>query len=354
MSSQPHFSIGTFAGNDGKPFPALVVGEIVTALAELPEVSSAVKRCPSTLALFEQWDSALPELNSAAASLSGQPAERSMDRSSLRVDIPLVPRQMFCSGANYYKHVVDILVDSIDLSADSDPSPERRRAAAEKIMNHRRERGQPFCFVKPVSTLLAPYDDFPVPPDSARPDWELELALVMGRPAHRIGRDKALEYVAGYCIANDITSRDHLFRRDLPDLGMDWICSKSKPGYCPLGPTIIPAQFIDDPQDLWIEFRLNGEVMQSESTADMIFGVAHLIEFLSTHVKLFPGDIICTGSPSGNGTHYNRFLTPGDVMEGTISGLGVLRNHCVAEHVAQDAAMHRPFEPLELSGKDAP
>jgi 2-keto-4-pentenoate hydratase/2-oxohepta-3-ene-1,7-dioic acid hydratase in catechol pathway len=120
------------------------------------------------------------------------------------------------------------------------------------------------------------------------------------------------------------------------------------PGFFPLGPVIVPAQFIPDPQDLWIEFKLNGKVMQSESTADMIFNVAHLIEFISTHMQLLPGDVISTGSPSGNGTHYRRFLTPGDVMEGSISGIGVQRNHCVAEVLADGAATHRPFTPLTV------
>ena len=228
---------------------------------------------------------------------------------------------------------------------------EERRASASKIMDHRREHGQPFCFLKPVSTILAPFDDFPVPPDSTKPDWELELAVVIGRSARRVSRAQALDYVAGYTIANDITSRDHLRRKDMPALGMDWVASKGKPGYCPLGPMILPAQFIEDPQDLWIELKLNGEVMQSESTADMIFELTQIIEFISTHIKLLPGDIVCTGSPSGNGTHYNRFLTPGDIMEGTISGLGTQRNHCVAEELPEGAVTHRPFTPLEIKSE---
>ena len=351
MSAPTRFSIGTYSGADGAPFPALVVEDLAYPLAKIPGVSPTVTECPTTLALFEQWDSVLPELNDAAAKVGKQ--EQGLDVSSLRTEVPVIPRQLVCSGANYYKHVVDLIIDSKDLGVDPNETPEERRASAEAIMDHRREHGQPFCFLKPLSTLLGPFDDFPVPPDSARPDWELELAVVIGRTAHRVPRDSALDYVAGYTIANDITSRDHLRRGDLPELGMDWVSSKCKPGYCPLGPTILPAQFVDDPQDLWIEFKLNGEVMQSESTADMIFGVARLIEYISTHMRLLPGDIISTGSPSGNGTHYNRFLTPGDVMEGTINGLGLgqLRNRCVPENVAADAVMHRPYVPLDSNNE---
>ena len=351
MSDSKKYSIGTFSKADGAPFAALVVGDQAFPLAALPGVSAAVSQCPSTLALFEQWDSALPELSAAASIIQAQCPEKGFELARLRTEIPVVPRQMVCSGANYYKHVVDLMVDSKDLVAVTSQSPEARRAEAEALMDHRKEHGQPFCFLKPVSTLLAAFDDFPVPPDSAKPDWELELAVVMGRSAHRVPRERAMDYVAGYTMANDITSRDHLRRGDLPEIGMDWVSSKNKPGYCPLGPFILPAQFVDDPQDLWIEFKLNGDVMQSESTADMIFGVAHLIEYVSTHMQLLPGDVINTGSPSGNGTHYNRFLTPGDVMEGNISGLGTQRNTCVAEETADDAVMHRPYVPLGKRSK---
>lgn len=346
MSNSNPYSIGTFTTAEETSFPALVIGEAVYPLAALPDVNAATKECPTTVALFEQWESALPQLNAAAAALEAEPSAAALDGSGLRTEAPVMPRQLLCSGANYYKHVVDLVVDSIEAGGDPGQSPGERRKAAEKIMDHRREHGQPFCFVKPVSTILAPFDDFPVPADSTTPDWELELAVVIGKTAHRVNRDRAMDHVAGYTIANDISSRDHLLRKDIPAMGMDWVASKGKPGYCPLGPVIVPAQFVADPQDLWIEFKLNGEVMQSESTADMIFDVAQLIVFISAHMKLLPGDIISTGSPSGNGTHYNRFLTPGDVMEGSITGLGTQRNNCVAEQLGEDAVMHRPFAPL--------
>ena len=95
--------------------------------------------------------------------------------------------------------------------------------------------------------------------------------------------------------------------------------AKGSPTYLPMGPFLVPAVFIDDPQNLRITLKLNGQMMQDESTADMIFGVARIIEFLSANVQLWPGDLIATGSPAGNGTHYNRYLTPGDLMEGSIT-----------------------------------
>lgn len=121
-------------------------------------------------------------------------------------------------------------------------------------------------------------------------------------------------------------------------MGADWIAAKGSPSYLPVGPFLVPAAFVPDPLNLQITLKLNGQVMQNESTADMIFGVARIIEFLSAHVQLWPGDLIATGSPAGNGTHYNRFLKPGDIMEGSITGLGTQRNQCVAEEAEAYAA----------------
>ncbi|MBK8286545.1 MAG: fumarylacetoacetate hydrolase family protein [Ahniella sp.] len=119
---------------------------------------------------------------------------------------------------------------------------------------------------------------------------------------------------------------------DARNLGMDWMACKSAPGFKIIGPYVTPARFVPDPQKLHIRLSLNGQVMQDEGTDDMIFGVAKLIEFVSSYVQLLPGDIIMTGSPSGNGTHYNRFLRNGDLMLGEIDGIvGAQLVRCVAE-----------------------
>lgn len=112
---------------------------------------------------------------------------------------------------------------------------------------------------------------------------------------------------------------------------MDFVVSKGAPGFLPLGPWLVPAAFVSDPQQLQLTLKLNGQVMQDESTADMIFTVAHLIEYISAGVELQPGDVICTGSPAGNGIHYGRFIQDGDELEGAITGLGAQRNRCVLD-----------------------
>jgi 2-keto-4-pentenoate hydratase/2-oxohepta-3-ene-1,7-dioic acid hydratase in catechol pathway len=139
----------------------------------------------------------------------------------------------------------------------------------------------------------------------------------------------ALQYVAGYTVVNDLTTRDRVFRPDMPSLGTDWLAGKNAPTFLPLGPWVVPARFVPDPMNLRITLRLNGDVMQDESTADMIFDVATLISHVSQITPLRPGDLLLTGSPAGNGAHYNRWLQPGDVMESAIEGLGVQRNRCV-------------------------
>jgi 2-keto-4-pentenoate hydratase/2-oxohepta-3-ene-1,7-dioic acid hydratase in catechol pathway len=249
---------------------------------------------------------------------------------SLRTHAPVVPRQIFQAGANYHKHVVDLIVAGA-LARDPSTDADRVRADASEMMRKRALGGKPYIFMGLASSLTGPHDPIVIPYDVRQADWELELAAVIGIPARRVRRDKALEYVAGYTVANDITARERVARPDTPQMGMDWMASKGSPTFLPLGPLLTPADFVPDPQNLRITLKLNGQLMQHESTADMIFPVARIVEFISEYVQLLPGDVILTGSPSGNGTHYNRFLQSGDVLEGEVTGLGQIRNVCVAE-----------------------
>ncbi len=327
--AQQSFGIGTFSAAGGPAFPGLVLGEEVFALAEIDRrlraQGQALRGAASTVALFDNWLHDFPLLQRAAEGLGG-----GAPLGSLTVHAPVAPRQIFCAGANYHKHVVDLVVDG---TMARDPGADRAaaQARAEAMMRQRAETGMPFVFMGAPSAVIGPFDDFEVPYDVKQPDWELELAAVIGRPARRVTAAEALDYVAGYTIANDITSRELVNRPDVPQMGMDWLAGKCSPGFLPLGPWVVPAAFVGDPQALQITLKLNGQVMQDESTADMIFGVARIIEFISRHVRLLPGDLVLTGSPSGNGTHYGRFIQDGDVLEGSISGLGTQRNPCVAE-----------------------
>ncbi len=331
------FSLGTFSVAGCPPFAGVVVGErivAVTALQSLSEASGAPLSAPETVfGLLQAWERNFPILQAgvAALALAGAHAVESLDIGAVKVHAPvLYPRQIFCAGANYRQHVIDLAVAQ-GHSANDTMSLEERRAQAERMMDARIASGSPYVFTKIPSAITGPYDPIILPADSTQPDWELELGVIIGRAARHVSRTEALNYVAGYTIVNDLTCRDKVYRPDLKAIGTDWLLSKSAPSFLPMGPVLLPAAFVPNPQELHITLKLNGQVMQDEGTNDMIFDVARLIEYISQHVQLWPGDLICTGSPRGNGMHYNRFLRPGDVLEGTISELGTQRNSCVAE-----------------------
>ncbi len=348
ISPGPSFALGTFSERGRQPFPALVLDGKIAPIDALELVFEQLGVAPlgaaSVLELFQNWETSFDALRRAADFLQDElhRGERwrniFMPSEQVRFHPPVdLPRQVFCAGANYRKHVIDLIVDQA-VGADSTLSREERRSRATKLMDERVAHGAPFVFLKPISAITGPYDAVILPRHAAQPDWEVELAVIIGKPARHVRRDKALEYVAGYTIVNDITNRDLVFRKDTGAMGADWLAAKGSPSYLPTGPYLVPAAFVPDPQNLQVTLKLNGQMMQDESTADMIFGVARIIEFLSTYVELWPGDLIATGSPAGNGTHYNRFLKPGDIMEGSITGLGVQRNECVAEEAATHAA----------------
>lgn len=338
-------ALGTFSVAGSTPFAGLVRdGQVLAlpAVARLAGQLGQVLQGADVAGLLEHWRQDWPVLQAVAAALD-MPAgawarAQAVPATVLKTHAPLRPRQIYCASANYRKHVIDLILDQ-PVTIDASVPREQRRRHAEALMDHRATQGKPFAFIKAGSCVIGPADDVVLPFDMQQPDWELELGVVIGRPARRVARTHALEYVAGYTIGNDLTGREMLARPDMPSLGHDWIQGKCAPTFLTLGPHLVPAAYVADPQRLQITLKLNGQVMQDESTADMIFPVARLIEWLSTHVLLEPGDVILTGSPSGNGTHYQRFLKPGDVMEGSISGLGTQRNACVAEPVDAGQAL---------------
>ena len=315
------FALGMFADGDGAPFPGLVAEGLVLDLGGVSEAGG-----PSTTRdLLERWDEALPVLHVLAgdADRPWRPLE------GLRTLPPVEPRQMLQSGANYRQHVIDLVV--AHRRPDDPRTEEQARDEAAAMMDRRAAEDQPYMFIGLPSSITGPYDDVVLPAWCEKPDWELELTAVIGRPAHRVTPEQALEHVAAYTIANDLTARELIFRRDMPEIGTDWLRSKNAQGFTPLGPYLVPAAFVADPSDLQVTLTLNGETMQDESTKDMIFDVARMVSYASQTTTLLPGDLVLTGSPAGNGMHWGRLLRDGDVMDGTVTGLGAQRTRCVAE-----------------------
>jgi 5-carboxymethyl-2-hydroxymuconate isomerase len=182
---------------------------------------------------------------------------------------------------------------------------------------------RPLIFAKFPTAVIGPDEPIRIPRGlTERVDWEVELAAVIGREARNVGQDEALSYVRGYTIGNDVSARDLQFADG------QWVRGKSLDTFCPLGPEVVA---LDDPQNLTLQTRVNGEVVQDSNTSEMIFGVAELLSFCSHAFTLAPGDVILTGTPWGCGEFMEpkRSLHDGDVVECEIEGLGVLRNPVV-------------------------
>jgi 2-keto-4-pentenoate hydratase/2-oxohepta-3-ene-1,7-dioic acid hydratase in catechol pathway len=190
-----------------------------------------------------------------------------------------------------------------------------------------KEPEEPIIFSKATSSLSGPNDPVPLPRGSTKADWEVELGVIIGRDTLYVSEEDALDHVAGYCVINDVSERAFQIER-----GGQWIKGKSAPGFGPIGPWLVTADEVPDPQSLDLSLALNGETVQSSNTSDMIFGVAEIVSYLSRFMLLRAGDIIATGTPSGVGLGMSpqRFLKPGDVMELTIEGLGHQRQEVIA------------------------
>jgi len=232
--------------------------------------------------------------------LAAAVAERADGDDGLKLVAPLRPPKIVAIGLNYLDHI-----------RESDaPRPQ-----------------VPLVFTKFPTSVIGPGDPIPIDETlTERVDWEVELAAVIGRRLRRVDADEALTGVLGYTIANDVSARDLQFSDG------QWVRAKSLDGFCPLGPVIVTADEIPDPQRLGLRTIVNGETMQDSTTAEMLFGVAQLIEFCSRSFTLEPGDVILTGTPWGCGEFMEprRSLHPGDRVEVSIEGIGSMTNPVVA------------------------
>lgn len=205
------------------------------------------------------------------------------------------------------------------------PRPGKIVCVGLNYLDHAAETGKPIptepvIFAKFANSVVAHGADVEIPPATGEADWEAELGVVIGRTARRVSPDEALDHVAGYVCVNDLSARD-LQRR-----GGQWTRGKAIDGFLPMGPMLVTADDVPNPQNLMIQCTLNGEVVQESSTSQMIFGVAELVSTISQTLTLEPGDCIATGTPPGIGAARKppRFLQPGDVVTVEIEGLGAL------------------------------
>jgi 2-keto-4-pentenoate hydratase/2-oxohepta-3-ene-1,7-dioic acid hydratase in catechol pathway len=250
-------------------------------------------------AVMEGGAAALAALRETAERAAGRP-EFSRPLAELRL-APCVPRpqKIICVGLNYRKHAVETGL-GIPTS--------------------------PVLFAKFANSLAGSGSSVPLPFGSAQIDYEAELAMVIGRRAEDVPADQALDYVFGYCNANDLSARDLQFRNS------QWLLGKTLDGFCPLGPTLVTADEIANPNQLTVRCTVNGALRQHSSTADMIFACEELVSYISRYVPLEPGDVILTGTPEGVVQGYPEtqrqalWLKDGDTVAVEIDGLGCLTN----------------------------
>jgi 2-keto-4-pentenoate hydratase/2-oxohepta-3-ene-1,7-dioic acid hydratase in catechol pathway len=186
----------------------------------------------------------------------------------------------------------------------------------------------PILFSKFANSLAAHRQEIVIPPETAQADYEVELAVVLGRQARRVPVDRALEYVAGYCVANDLSARD------LQNRTSQWMLGKTLDGFLPLGPYLVTADDIANPQNLGLRCYVNGQKRQDSNTSDMVFSVAEIVSYASRYMTLDPWDLIITGTPEGvilGMPEPRPWLQPGDVVAVEVDGLGRLENRLTAE-----------------------
>jgi 2-keto-4-pentenoate hydratase/2-oxohepta-3-ene-1,7-dioic acid hydratase in catechol pathway len=286
----------------------ILVGDLVYDAAR----ACASAKYATVLDVLADWRAAERKLRDAAKRIAaGKSKVKGTPLVKTKLLAPvLYPGAIFCAGANYVDHVAEML-----------------RVQGKPLEPNPKEIGlKPWHFIKTSrGSVVAPGADVKLPAYSKMMDWEIELTAVIGRPAKDVPVEKALDYVAGYTIANDLSARDAMRRQGMPETSpfhYDWISQKCFDGACPLGPWITPARDIGDPQNLAMKLWVNGALMQDSNTAQMIFSTADQIAQLSSRVTLQPGDLILTGTPAGVGMGRKLFLQQGDVVKLWIDKIG--------------------------------
>ena len=220
---------------------------------------------------------------------------------NIRIGPPISrPSKIVCVGLNYAKHAAE---------------------SGMKIPD------EPVLFFKSSSAITGPYDPIIIPKNSSKTDWEVELAIVIGKRASYVSKEDALNYIAGYVLHNDVSEREFQIERS-----GQWVKGKSCDSFAPIGPFIATADEIENPNNLNLWLKVNGEEMQNSNTSDFIFNIEEVVSYISQFMTLIPGDIISTGTPFGVGLGLNppKYLKEGDVVELGIEGLGISKQTCIA------------------------
>ena len=294
------------------PRAGVLIGDTVYDAATITKVPAHA----SVLGILEDWARARRLLDQAAKRLeSGKARAKGVPLGRARLLAPvLYPGTIYCAGANYTDHMAEMA------RAQGQPPGPTMKELGEK----------PWHFVKTSkSSVVGPGARVKLRVYSQMVDWEVELAAVIGKVARDVPVERARAHVAGYTIADDLSARDVMRRDKNPATSpfhYDWLSQKCFDGSCPLGPWIVPADQLSDPQRLALKLWVNDQLMQDSNTSRMIFDTAEQIAMLSSRVTLQPGDLVLTGTPAGVGMPRRVFLKPGDTVKLWIEGIGELRH----------------------------
>lgn len=287
-----HYALATLE-HHGRTLACLEVAGRYLPLKDLPGLPDTVA------ALFEDWERHGPQLERlAAASAPGA----GLAPTEVRLLAPLrYPGKILCAGANYYDHLAEM-----------------------GMPDAKKEDQRLFFFMKPPrNAVVGPGATVHMPIGTQAFDWEVELAAVIGKAARNVRVEDALSHVAAYTVAIDFSARDHN-RAPETFYKLDWVAGKANDTCCPLGPRLVPASAIADPQDIALKLWVNGQLKQDGRTQQMIFSIAEQIATASRIMTLDPGDVLLTGTPAGVGAPKQTFLKVGDQVDAEIEGIGRL------------------------------
>jgi 2-keto-4-pentenoate hydratase/2-oxohepta-3-ene-1,7-dioic acid hydratase in catechol pathway len=306
----PQYKLVTYQSSQG-PRAGLVVDDLVFDMAAITGGASYA----TMLDVLCDWTAARGVIAEAAKSAATRKSEgHPLKGTTLLVPVP-TPGGIFCAGANFTDHMLEMAkVQNIA------PEPDPHSVGL-----------KPWHFIKAMHCLAPPDSTVILPSYSKMVDWEAELTAVIGLPARNVSIERALDHVAGYTIGNDLSARDLTKRPHVADTSpfkFDWLGQKNFDQGCPLGPWIVPAEAIADPQNLGLKLWVNDVIKQDSHTSKMIFTLAEQIAHISTMITLRPGDLILTGTAAGVGMARGEFLKPGDVVKVWIEGIGTLTNTC--------------------------
>jgi 2-keto-4-pentenoate hydratase/2-oxohepta-3-ene-1,7-dioic acid hydratase in catechol pathway len=322
------YKLGMFQQGD-RTFVGMVLKDDVVI-----DINRVIAGTPSSLkTIIEQWvPQTAQRFASVASDASSSPPASAMKLAQLKALPPITdPKVLLSTAVNYQEHAMEMR--STSTTAESAAAVDPKIARGIPGYWERRPgdpRQNPYFFVKANTAITAHDSPIILPKGRTQIDWECEMNIVIGKTAKRISRDNAAEFIFGYTLMNDVSDRGG--RADGRH-GSDWQLGKSHDTFAPLGPYIVPRQFVADPQKLAVKFTLNDTVMQDSNTDRMTHNVYELVEYASHMMTLYPGDLISTGSPAGVGTARATpvYFKDGDRSTCTIESIGTLRNVVQAE-----------------------